>query len=104
MRVCRGHLAVIRDEANIKELLMRELILTIPDDAVAALAASPEDAAAELRMLAAIKLFELKKLSSGAAARLAGVSRVKFISRLRDYGIATFRQSDEELLDEIRNA
>ena len=83
---------------------MRELILTIPDDAVAALAASPEEAGAELRMLAAVKLFELKKLSSGAAARLAGVSRVEFLSRLRDYGIATFRQSDEELLDEIRNA
>lgn len=55
-------------------------------------------------MLAAIKLFELKKLSSGAAARLAGVSRVEFLSRLRDYGIATFQQSEEELLDEIRNA
>ncbi|HET6883103.1 MAG TPA: UPF0175 family protein [Pirellulales bacterium] len=83
---------------------MRELTLTIPDDAVAALAESPEEAGAELRMLAAVKLFELKKLSSGAAARLAGVSRVDFLSRLRSYGVATFQQSEEELLDEIRNA
>jgi predicted HTH domain antitoxin len=85
---------------NITELRMRELTLAIPDEAVAALAESPEEAGAELRMLAAVKLFELKKLSSGAAARLAGVSRVDFLSRIRAYGIATFQQTEEELLDE----
>lgn len=83
---------------------MHELTLTIPGDVVAALAESPEEAGAELRMLAAVKLFELKKLSSGAAARLAGLSRVDFLSRLGAYGVATFQQSGEELLDEIRNA
>jgi uncharacterized protein UPF0175 len=50
---------------------MRELTLRIPDEALAAVAESPEEAGAELRMLAAVKLFELKKLSSGAAARPA---------------------------------
>lgn len=83
---------------------MHELTLTIPDDAIAALAQSPEEAGAELRMLAAVKLFELKKLSSGAAARLAGVSRIDFLSRIRAYGVATFQQSEEELLGEVRNA
>ena len=83
---------------------MHELTLAIPDDAIAALAQSPEEAGAELRMLAAVKLFELKKLSSGAAARLAGVSRIDFLSRIRAYGVATFQQSEEELLGEIRNA
>lgn len=83
---------------------MHELTLSIPDDAIAALAESPEEAGAELRMLAAVKLFELKRLSSGAAARLAGVSRIDFLSRIHAYGVATFQQSEEELLDEIRNA
>jgi len=83
---------------------MRELTMTIPDEALAAVAESPEEAGAELRMLAAVKLFELKKLSSGAAARLAGISRVEFLSRLGAYGVATFQQTDEELLDEIKNA
>jgi hypothetical protein len=50
---------------------MCEIAVTIPDESLAALADSPEKAMAELRMLAAVKLFELKKLSSGAAARLA---------------------------------
>jgi predicted HTH domain antitoxin len=83
---------------------MREITMSIPDESLAAVAASPEAAGAELRMLAAVKLFELKKLSSGAAARLAGVSRVEFLGRLGDYGVATFQQTEEELLDEIRNA
>ncbi|MBI2478607.1 MAG: UPF0175 family protein [Planctomycetia bacterium] len=55
-------------------------------------------------MLAAVKLFEMKKLSSGAAARLAGIPRVVFLQRLGDYGVATFRQTEEELLEEMRNA
>jgi predicted HTH domain antitoxin len=83
---------------------MCEITLTIPDESLAAVAQSPEEAGAELRMLAAVKLFELKKMSSGAAARLAGISRVEFLSRLGDYGVATFQQTEEELLDEIRNA
>jgi predicted HTH domain antitoxin len=83
---------------------MCEITLTIPDESLAAVAQSPDEAGAELRMLAAVKLFELKKMSSGAAARLAGISRVEFLSRLGDYGAATFQQTEEELLDEIRNA
>jgi hypothetical protein len=43
-------------------------------------------------MAAAVKLFELGQLSSGAAAGLAGIPRVVFLSRLADYGVDTFRQ------------
>ncbi len=66
---------------------MCEIAITIPEESLAALADSPERASAELRMLAAVKLFELKKLSSGAAARLAGVSGVEFLERLGEYGV-----------------
>jgi len=83
---------------------MSQITITFPDESLASLAATSDEASAELRMLAAVKLFELKKLSSGAAARLAGVSRVEFLERLGDYGVPTFQQTEEELLDEIRNA
>ncbi len=83
---------------------MSQITVTIPDESLANLAATPEEASAELRMLAAVKLFELKKVSSGAAARLAGISRLEFLDRLADYGVATFQQTEDELLDEIRNA
>jgi predicted HTH domain antitoxin len=46
----------------------------------------------------------LGQLSSGAAARLAGIPRVVFLSRLSDYGVDTFRLNREQLDKETRLA
>ena len=81
---------------------MCEITMTIPDEALAIFADSPEEASTELRMLAAVKLFELKKLSSSAAARLAGVTRVEFLNRLAQYGVPVFDMSEEEFAQETR--
>jgi predicted HTH domain antitoxin len=81
---------------------MCELTITIPDESLAALAVSPATAGAELRMLAAVKLFELKKMSSDSAAQLAGVSRVEFLKRLAKYGVPVFDLSEEEFEQETR--
>jgi predicted HTH domain antitoxin len=81
---------------------MCEIAMTIPGESLAALADSPEKASAELRMLAAVKLFELKKLSSGAAARLAGVSRIEFLKRLGEYGVPVFDMTEKEFEQETR--
>jgi predicted HTH domain antitoxin len=39
-------------------------------------------------------------MSSGAAARLAGIPRVEFLARLAEFGIDTFRLTREDLLEE----
>jgi len=57
-----------------------------------------------LRMAAAVKLLEPGQLSSGAAACLAGVPRVVFLSLLADYGVDTFRLTEEQLRKETRLA
>jgi predicted HTH domain antitoxin len=81
-----------------------QILLDIPEETLLALKLTAGPAADELRMAAAIKLYEIGRLSSGAAARLAGVPRVAFLSRLADYGVDTFRLSEEELLKEERLA
>lgn len=81
---------------------MSDITITIPDESLVSLADTPDQASAELRMLAAVKLFELKRLSSGAAARLAGISRVEFLQRLGDYGVAAFDLTEDEFRRETR--
>jgi predicted HTH domain antitoxin len=40
-----------------------------------------------MKMLAAVKLYELGRLSSGRAAELAGISRVEFLLLLQRYKV-----------------
>ena len=76
----------------------------IPDEAALSVHVSAAQLPNELRLAAAVKLYEIGRLSSGAAARLAGVPRVTFLSRLAEYGVDTFRASDAELDADIANA
>jgi predicted HTH domain antitoxin len=76
---------------------MSQLILDVPDESLLSLRMSNKAAAAEIRLAAAVKLYELRRLSSGAAARLAGVPRVLFLSKLADYGVDTFNLTERDL-------
>jgi predicted HTH domain antitoxin len=58
---------------------------------------SSDEPRKELRLAAAVKLFELGKLSSGAAARLAGIPRTLFLAWLANCGVDTFRLTESEL-------
>jgi predicted HTH domain antitoxin len=79
---------------------MRKIVLQVPDDALLALKMAPDELVTELMLAAAMKLFELGRLSSGAAARLAGIPRTLFLARLANYGVVTFQLTEEDLKEE----
>ncbi len=81
---------------------MSRIAMDVPDESLRALKLSDEQAEGVLRMAAAVKFFEMGRLSSGAAAHLAGVPRVVFLSRLADYGADTFRMTAEGFQKETR--
>lgn len=68
---------------------------------LSALGPDPEAAAGELRLLAAMKLFELGRVSSGAAAALAGMARVAFLAKLGEYGVSPFQLTPADLENDL---
>lgn len=79
---------------------MSRISFEVPKHSLDALNLPGEEVAATLRMAAAVKLFEMERLSSGAAAELAGVPKPVFMATLADFGVETFRLSEDELLGE----
>jgi predicted HTH domain antitoxin len=65
----------------------RQLVITVPEKVLLAEKADESTFADELRMLAAVKLYELGRLSSGRAAELAGMLRIEFLLNLKRYKV-----------------
>lgn len=75
----------------------RQLVIEIPEEILLAEKTDEASFAVELRMLAAVKLYELGRLSSGRAAELAGVPRVTFLANLGRYKVFPFEAELKEL-------
>lgn len=81
--------------------MARLLTLTVPDDAFSILRLEPEAFGRELRLAAAIKWYELGRLSQSKAAELAGMSRAAFLDALGRYEVSPFQVTPEELGEEF---
>ena len=75
--------------------------MEIPEETLISLKTDAESFARDLKLLAAVKLFELGKLSSGRAAQLAGMPRVEFLLALRRFQVSPFQMAEEELRQDI---
>ncbi len=85
---------------------MAEHKLTIPysEDLLLSLKASPAEFEAEARLLLAVKLYELGRVSTGRAAELAGMSRVSFIFALDRFGLSPIGVDPDELAEDMAHA
>ena len=75
--------------------------IDIPDSALSALREAPGEFLADLRIMAAVKWYELGRLSQERAAELAGQSRQEFLATLSRLNVSPF-QGVEEDLDTVR--
>lgn len=72
---------------------------TLPD----AVGKTREQFETESKWAMAVKLYEMKRISSGMAATLLGVDRVTFILKLHEYDVPLIDLTEEELLSDLNN-
>lgn len=75
----------------------QRIVLNIPEAMLLTEKTDAETFARELRTLAAVKLYEKGRLSSGRAAELAGLPRVEFLLNLHRYRVFPLAAELEEL-------
>lgn len=71
--------------------------LDIPQTTFSALRKAPQEMAAGLRLMAAVKWYETGHLSQERAAELAGQSRPDFLLSLSQLAISPFQGVEEDL-------
>jgi predicted HTH domain antitoxin len=80
-----------------------ELKIKYPSGFERAVHMTKEEIEHHIRLMAALKMFELGKISSGKASELAGMSRAEFFETCGRYRVSIFNYPDEEVEKEIRS-
>jgi predicted HTH domain antitoxin len=81
-----------------------QLTIEYPEEVLWALHEQPEEFTHDARRLLALKLYESGKLSTGLAARLAGMDRVEFMFELSRAGLSPFGETADELAEDLERA
>lgn len=80
---------------------MTEINLQISEEVLSLSSTQPEELSQAILTSAAMKLYQAKKLSSGKAAQLAGLSRVQFFEELGSAEIPLYEPTLQEFSAEL---
>ena len=83
---------------------MSSIMIECPANILDALKETPDEFAREARILLAVKLYEIGRLSSGRAAELAGLGRVAFFDMLKSYKVPVANLTHKELKKDFESA
>ena len=87
----------MRDPLYTTAMALQQITINVSEKILLAEKTDAASFARELRLLAAIKLYELGRLSSGRAAELAGMSRVEFLLTLSRYKVFPLQAELDDL-------
>jgi hypothetical protein len=85
-------------------MMQEVLTIPIPGEIRQMLNRTTEELAHDMRLYTALMLFLLGKLSSGAAAEMAGVPRVMFLDLCAEYDIPVSQITGDDLHSELLSA
>ena len=80
-----------------------QIVIDVPETSFSILRTTPKDFVHELRLTAAVKWYEMGKISQSKAAELAGISRVEFLRALGQFQVSPYQITPEELAAEVEH-
>lgn len=81
-----------------------KITLDIPDSSLSITKERPEEFARSLRIAAAVKWYELGKISQSKAAELIGCNRIELFNHLKEYGVPLLQLDASDLEHELTDS
>lgn len=78
-----------------------QVSIELPRDVFSALRQDPTTFVQEMRLAAAVKWYEMERVSQAKAAEIAGLSRAEFLTALAQFGVTPFQTTADELVEEV---
>ncbi len=78
-----------------------QISMELPRDVFSALRQDPDGFVFEMRLAAAVKWYEMHRISQAKAAEIAGLSRNEFLMALARFDVSPFQYDAEAIVAEV---
>jgi len=78
-------------------------MIDLPDSLLKEISVGPVDPEREVKLLLAVKLVEMGRISTGRASEWLGISKPRFLQEMGRYGLSALSIDSETLKEDIMN-